>query len=67
MALIGVLISAAESVITLLNQGDSSWLVTLVGVPIGALVMILVVRLIFESTIATIAVAKNTEGLKRRN
>jgi hypothetical protein len=67
VVLIGVLISAVISVITLLNQGGFSWLVALVGVPIGTLVVILVVRLVFESTVATIAVAKNTEGLNRRD
>jgi hypothetical protein len=62
LTLVIIAIIALVSMITLFTSGDVTViLLALIGVPLLTFLAVLVVRIGFESAIATIAIARNTE------
>lgn len=61
-----VVVFGVVSFIGLLFSGEALGILgAFVGVPLGVFLLILLSRLTFEATIALVAVAKNTESLRR--
>jgi len=65
VSILGVYLLVAALLFVSETGGFFSYLLLVVGVPLGFFFIALTVRLAFEGAVATVAIARNTESLRR--